>query len=77
MAPQRAFNPSPEAHGSFGDIVHAAGVANLRCRASDRLAVSKLVSQLTRSAIKSPLAQCLLVRYVSQVSKQRLWLRAL
>jgi hypothetical protein len=54
-----------------------AGVATLRCRASDRLAVSKLVSQLTRSAIKSPLAQCLLVRYVSQVSQQRLWLRAL
>ena len=38
------------------------------CRATDRLAVSKLVSQLTRSSIKSPLAQCLLVRYVSQVS---------
>jgi hypothetical protein len=37
------------------------------CRATDRLAVSKLVSQLTRASVKSPLAQCLLVRYVSQV----------
>ncbi|KIY91342.1 Coatomer subunit gamma-2 [Monoraphidium neglectum] len=36
-------------------------------RATDRLAVSKLVTQLTRAAVKSPLAQCLLVRYVSQV----------
>jgi len=36
-------------------------------RATDRLAVSKLVTQLTRANVKSPLAQCLLVRYVSQV----------
>lgn len=38
-----------------------------RRRATDRLAVSKLVSHLTRASVKSPLAQCLLVRYVSQV----------
>jgi hypothetical protein len=37
-------------------------------RATDRLAVSKLVTQLTKASIKSPLAQCLLVRYVAQVS---------
>lgn len=36
-------------------------------RATDRLAVSKLVTQLTKANIKSPLAQCLLVRYVAQV----------
>ena len=36
-------------------------------RATDRLAVSKLVSQLTKAAVKSPMAQCLLVRYVAQV----------
>eukprot|EP00803_Ostreobium_quekettii_P000175 evm.model.scf_4418.1 EVM.evm.TU.scf_4418.1 scf_4418:1497-6935(-) len=39
-------------------------------RSSDRLAVSKLVSGLTRGSIKaslSPMAQCLLIRYVSQV----------
>jgi hypothetical protein len=35
-------------------------------RATDRLAVSKLVSQLTRAQVKSPLGQCLLIRYVSQ-----------
>jgi coatomer protein complex subunit gamma len=36
-------------------------------RATDRLAISKLVTQLTKASIKSPLAQCLLVRYVAQV----------
>lgn len=41
-------------------------------RATDRLAVSKLVSQLTKASIKSPLAQCLLVRYVAQVRCQPL-----
>ncbi len=36
-------------------------------RANDRLAISKLVSSLTKASVKSPLAQCLLVRYVAQV----------
>ena len=36
-------------------------------RANDRLAVSKLVTQLMRCNVRSPAAQCLLVRYVSQV----------
>lgn len=36
-------------------------------RANDRLAVSKLVTQLTRGNVRSPMAQCLLVRYVAQV----------
>ena len=36
-------------------------------RANDRLAVSKLVTQLTRSSIRSPLAQCLVIRYVARV----------
>lgn len=36
-------------------------------RANDRLAISKLVTQLTRSSVRSPMAQCLLVRYVAQV----------
>ena len=37
-------------------------------RASDRLAVSKLVSTLTKANVKSPMALCLLVRYVAQVT---------
>ena len=35
-------------------------------RATDRLAISKLVTSLVRGSVRSPLAQCLLVRYVSQ-----------
>ena len=36
-------------------------------RAKDRLAVSKLVSSMTRSKIFHPMAQLMLVRYVAQV----------
>ncbi|KAG5412790.1 hypothetical protein IGI04_000357 [Brassica rapa subsp. trilocularis] len=36
-------------------------------RQNDRLAVSKLVGSLTRGSVRSPLAQCLLIRYTSQV----------
>ena len=36
-------------------------------RSQDRLAVSKLVTSLVRGSVRSPLAQCLLVRYVAQV----------
>jgi len=35
-------------------------------RKNDRLAVSKLVTSLTRGSVRSPLAQCLLIRYTSQ-----------
>ena len=38
-------------------------------RANDRLAISKLVTSLVRGSVRSPLAQCLLVRYVSQVRR--------
>lgn len=45
-------------------------------RSNDRLAVSKLVTSLTKSSgmtpggiVRSPLAQCLLVRYVAQVGR--------
>jgi len=36
-------------------------------RSKDRLAISKLVAQLTRGNVRSPYAQLLLVRYVTQV----------
>ena len=38
-----------------------------RVRQSDRQAVSKLVTTLTRGTVRSPLAQCLLIRYTAQV----------
>lgn len=40
---------------------------NLQIRQNDRLAVSKLVTSLTKGTVRSPLAQCLLIRYTSQV----------
>lgn len=39
----------------------------VQIRQNDRLAVSKLVTSLTRGTVRSPLAQCLLIRYTSQV----------
>jgi coatomer protein complex subunit gamma len=57
-----------EAAQSRHPMVQYHAVALLHClRAGDRLAVSKLVSQLTRQAPRSPLAQLLLVRYVARV----------
>lgn len=40
----------------------------LQIRQNDRLAVSKLVTSLIRGSVRSPLAQCLLIRYTSQAS---------
>lgn len=45
---------------------HAVALAHA-LRANDRLAINKLVSQLIRGTVRSPMAQCLLVRYVAQV----------
>lgn len=45
--------------------------AHLQVRQNDRLAVSKLVTSLTKGTVRSPLAQCLLIRYTSQVHLQR------
>ncbi|CAA6653574.1 unnamed protein product [Spirodela intermedia] len=39
-------------------------------RQNDRLALSKLVTSLTRGTVRSPLAQCLLIRYASQVIRE-------
>lgn len=60
-----------EAVQSRHPMVQAHAVALLhKLRQSDRLAVSKLVSTLTRGSVRSSMAQCLLVRYVSQVIRE-------
>lgn len=65
---KRWVNEVQEAAQSRHPMVQFHAVALLHAlRATDRLAVSKLVSQLTRAQVKSPLAQCLLVRYVARV----------
>lgn len=60
---KRWVNEIQEAAQSRSPMVQFHGVALLHAlRASDRLAVSKLVAGLTKSSLKSPLAQVLLVR---------------
>lgn len=65
---KRWVNEVQEAAQNKNNMVQFHAVALLHAlRATDRLAISKLVSSLTKASVKSPLAQCLLVRYVSQV----------
>lgn len=54
-------------HPSFCMQFHAVALLHA-LRATDRLAISKLVTSLVRGSVRSPLAQCLVVRYVAQVS---------
>jgi coatomer protein complex subunit gamma len=67
---RRWSNEVQEAVQSKNPVVqfHALGLLH-QIKINDRLAVSKLVTQLTRSAVRSPLAQCLVIRYVAQVIK--------
>lgn len=65
---KRWTNEIQEAMTSKHPMVQFHAVALMHAlRATDRLAINKLVTQLTRSSVRSPMAQCLLVRYVSQV----------
>mmetsp|Transcript_62 Transcript_62/g.100 ORF Transcript_62/g.100 Transcript_62/m.100 type:complete len:901 (-) Transcript_62:1459-4161(-) len=65
---KRWINEIQEAAQNKNNMVQFHAVALLHAlRANDRLAISKLVSSLTKASVKSPLAQCLLVRYVAQV----------
>jgi hypothetical protein len=60
--------PSILTKAAVGGVqAHALALLHM-IRQNDRLAVSKLVSSLTRGGVRAPLAQCLLIRYVSQVS---------
>ena len=65
---KRWVNEIQEAAQNKNNMVqfHAVGLLHA-LRATDRLAISKLVTSLTKASVKSPLAQCLLVRYVAQV----------
>jgi hypothetical protein len=66
---KRWSNEVQEAMTSKNPLVqyHALGLLH-RIKQNDRLAVSKLVTQLSRSPMRSSLAQCLVIRYVAQVS---------
>ncbi|KAH0454873.1 hypothetical protein IEQ34_016797 [Dendrobium chrysotoxum] len=65
---KRWTNEVQEAIQSRAALVQFHALALLhQIRQSDRLAVSKLVTSLTKGSVRSPLAQCLLIRYTSQV----------
>ncbi|KAG0615004.1 hypothetical protein M758_5G007500 [Ceratodon purpureus] len=65
---KRWSNEVQEAVQSKVPLVQFHGLALLhQIRQNDRLALSKLVSNLTRGSVWSPLAQCLLIRYTCQV----------
>ncbi|XP_006649665.1 coatomer subunit gamma-1 [Oryza brachyantha] len=68
---KRWSNEVQEAVQSRAALVQFHGLALLhQIRQNDRLAVSKMVSGLTKGAVRSPLAQCLLIRYTSQVIRE-------
>nr|CAB3501492.1 unnamed protein product [Digitaria exilis] len=68
---KRWSNEVQESVQSRAPLVQFHGLALLhQIRQNDRLAVSKLVSSLTRGSVRSPLAQCLLIRYTSQVLRE-------
>ncbi|TYI49350.1 hypothetical protein E1A91_D12G029300v1 [Gossypium mustelinum] len=68
---KRWSNEVQEAVQSRAALVQFHALALLhQIRQNDRLAVNKLVSSLTRGSVRSPLAQCLLIRYTSQVTRE-------
>ncbi|XP_024376608.1 coatomer subunit gamma-2 [Physcomitrium patens] len=65
---KRWSNEVQEAVQSKAPLVQFHGLALLhQIRQNDRLALNKLVSGFTRGSVRFPLAQCLLIRYTSQV----------
>ncbi|KAI5577260.1 hypothetical protein BDE02_09G101000 [Populus trichocarpa] len=68
---KRWSNEVQEAVQSRAALVQFHALALLQqIRQNDRLAVSKLVTSLTRGTVRSPMAQCLLIRYASQVIRE-------
>ncbi|TYG88522.1 hypothetical protein ES288_A12G028200v1 [Gossypium darwinii] len=68
---KRWSNEVQEAVQSRAALVQFHALALLhQIRQNDRLAVNKLVSSLTKGSVRSPLAQCLLIRYTSQVIRE-------
>ncbi|KAH9656631.1 Coatomer subunit gamma [Citrus sinensis] len=68
---KRWSNEVQEAVQSRAALVQFHALALLhQIRQNDRLAVSKLVTSLTRGTVRSPLAQCLLIRYTTQVIRE-------
>ncbi|KAF5954864.1 hypothetical protein HYC85_007720, partial [Camellia sinensis] len=68
---KRWSNEVQEAVQSRAALVQFHALALLhQIRQNDKLAVNKLVTSLTKGTVRSPLAQCLLIRYTSQVIRE-------
>jgi coatomer protein complex subunit gamma len=65
---RRWINEVQEAVNSSSDMVQYHALSLLyKIKQHDRLAVSKIVQQLSRGSLRSPLATCLLIRYTSNL----------
>ena len=65
---RRWVNEVQEALHSSSDMVQFHALSLLyEIKQHDRLAISKLVTKLTRGTISSPLATCLLIRYITTI----------
>lgn len=70
---RRWINEVQEAINSSSDMVQYHGLVLLyQIKSHDKLAVSKIVQQLTRGNVRSPLATCLLIRYTTSLLKDDL-----
>ena len=65
---RRWINEVQEAVNSSSDMVQYHALSLLyKIKQHDRLAVSKIVQQLSKGSLRSPLATCLLIRYTSSL----------
>jgi len=70
---RRWINEVQEAVNSSSDMVQYHALSLLyKIKQHDRLAVSKIVQQLSRGSLRSPLATCLLIRYTSSLLSEDL-----
>ena len=65
---RRWINEVSEAVNSNSDMVQYQALSLLyKIKQHDRLAISKIVQQLSKGSLRSPLATCLLIRYTSNL----------
>lgn len=70
---RRWINEVQEAVNSSSELVQYHALSLLyKIKQHDRLAISKIVQQLSKGSLKSPLATCLLIRYTGSLLKEDL-----
>lgn len=70
---RRWINEVQEAVNSSSDLVQYHALSLLyKIKQHDRLAISKIVQQLSKGSLRSPLATCLLIRYTGSLLKEEM-----